>query len=286
MASEGPFGFFESPAPFDANGDGVLNDLDRGRTVADVNRNRMFVLERTGVGFERTSSAIAAFLEAEPRLLPNPFLGPDGRLLMRVPVAFDGRKGLAQGNAVRGRQIFARAGCTLHHTPPTFTSNRTLGLEEGGARDGDRDGIPDAVARSLEQSLFDLMPTPSPTYQERLPRERLPFAGIDTDRRLNFANTPNTFAPGSSLPVSAASGRLLTNPAADTRNVNIPSLRGVWDGAPFLHHGRAASLIEVQGLFNRLGRHGDADYLGEFPRDRFWANSNFLDLVAYLKSIE
>ena len=286
MASEGPFGFFESPAPFDANGDGILNDLDRGRTVADVNRNRMFVLERTGVGFDKTNSAIAAFLEAEPRLLPNPFLGPGGRLQMRVPVAFDGRKGLAQGDAVRGKLIFGRAGCTLHHTPPTFTTNRTLGLTEGGARDGDRDGIPDAVVRSLEQSLFDLMPTPSPTYQERLPRERLPFAGIDTDRRLNFANTPNTFAPGSALPVSAASDRLLTNPLADTRNVNIPSLRGVWDGAPFLHHGRAASLIEVQGLFNQLRRHGDADYLGGFSRDRFWANSNLLDLVAYLKSIE
>ena len=286
MASEGPFGFFESPAPFDANGDGVLNDLDRGRTVADVNRNRMFVLERTGVSFDKTNSAIAAFLEAEPRLLPNPFLGPGGRLMTRVPVAFDGRKGLAQGDAVRGKLIFSRAGCTIHHTPPTFTTNRTLGLEEGGGRDGDRDGIPDAVVRSLEQSLFDLMPTPSPTYQERLPRERLPFAGIDTDRRLNFANTPNTFAPGSSLPVSAASGRLLTNPRADTRNVNIPSLRGVWDGAPFLHHGRAASLIEVQGLFNDLGRHGNADYLGTFSPNRFWTNSNFLDLVAYLNSIE
>jgi YVTN family beta-propeller protein len=286
MASEGPFGFFESPSPFDANGDGVLNDLDRGRTVADVNRNRMFVLERTGVSFEKTNAAIAAFLEAEPRLLPNPFLGPGGRLMTRVPVAFDGRKGLAQGDAVRGKLIFSRAGCAIHHTPPTFTTNRTLGLEEGGGRDGDRDGIPDAVVRSLEQSLFDLMPTPSPTYQERLPRERLPFAGIDTDRRLNFANTPNTFAPGSSLPVSAASGRLLTNPLADTRNVNVPSLRGVWDGAPFLHHGRAASLIEVQGLFNDLGRHGNADYLGTFSPNRFWTNSNFLDLVAYLNSIE
>ena len=286
MAPEGPFGFFESPAPFDANGDGVLNDLDRGRTVADVNRNRMFVLERTGVSFEKTSAAIAAFLEAEPRLLPNPFLGRDGRLLVRVPVAFDGRRGLVQGDAVRGKLIFDRSGCTLHHVPPTFTSNRTLSLDERGARDGDGDGIPDGVVRSMEQSLFDLMPTAVPTYLERLPRERLPFAGIDTDRRLNFANTPNTFAPGSSPPVGGASGRLLMNPLADTRNVNVASLRGVWDSAPFLHHGRAASLVEVQGMFNDIRRHGDADYLGIFDPARYWANPNYLDLAAYLMSIE
>ena len=78
MSPEGPFGFFEAPAPFDANGDGRLNDQDRGRTVADVNRNRMFALERVGVGFEKTSAAIAAFLEAEMRQVPNPFLTTAG----------------------------------------------------------------------------------------------------------------------------------------------------------------------------------------------------------------
>ena len=290
MAPEGPFGFFESPAPFDANGDGVLNDSDRGRTVADVNRNRMFVLERTGVSFEKTSAAIAAFLEAEPRLLPNPFRNPDGSLGTSVPVAYDEGGALVFGDAVNGEHVFQKAGCLEHHVGPTFTSNRVLSLDDNGTRDRDWDGIPDGVVRSFEQSIFDRVGIPFERYQKRLPRERLPFAGVDSDRRLNFANTPNSFTPAdpSLSSRSPFSGRLLTNPAADTRNVNVASLRGVWDAAPFLHHGRAVNLLAVQGLFNDLGRHGDPIFLGTFDPADISAETNqrFRDLVAYLKSIQ
>ena len=290
VAPEGPFGFFESPSPFDANGDGVLNDLDRGRTVADVNRNRMFVLERTGVSFEKTNAAIAAFLEAEPRLLPNPFRNPDGSLNGSVPIAYDEGGAVVSGDAVNGEDVFQKAGCLEHHVPPTFTSNRVLSLDDNGTRDRDWDGVPDGVVRSFEQSVFDRVPIPFERYQKRLPRERLPFAGVDSDRRLNFANTPNNFTPvdPSLSSRSPFSGRLLTNSAADTRNVNVPSLRGVWDAAPFLHHGRAVNLLAVQGLFNDLGRHGDPNFLGAFDPDDISAETNqrFRDLVAYLKSIE
>jgi cytochrome c peroxidase len=306
MAPEGPFGFFEDPAPFDANGDGVINDRDRGRATSDVNRNRMFVLERTGTSFERTSSAIAAFLEVEPRLLPDPFLGPNGELARSVPVAYDPTGNFIFGDAVRGATIFNAAGCPTCHPSPTFSITTPLSRQAGTMQDVNGDGIPDGVVASLEQTEFDRlrMPFPLPAFLSSLPREGLPFTSIDTDRRLNFANTDNKFVPANkmAIPRSSLSGRLLvsgneptcpncgvtpTTPLlANTRNIDVPSLRGTWDGGPFLEHGRATDLLSVQALFNDIGRHGDVNVLGLFDPLRPLTNRNYLDLAAFLKSIE
>lgn len=303
MSPEGPFGFFEVPAPFDANGDGVINDRDRGRTTSDVNRNRMFVLERTGTSFERTSSAIAAFLEVEPRLLPNPFLSKDRRLSREVPVVDDGDD-FVYGDAVHGEQVFNTAGCLNCHPAPVFSKNEPLSLKNGTMVDLNNDGIPDGVVMSLEQTEFDRDPLAWPRFRSELPREGLPFTSIDTDNRLNFANTDNKFVPAAlmTIPRSVLSGRLLvsgdepTCPGcgvtptsqlmANTRNIDIQSLRGVWDGGPFLQHGRATDLLSVQAVFNDIGRHGDLNVLGVFDPRFPLANRNYVDLAAFLKSIE
>jgi len=306
MVPDGPFGFHEDPAPFDANGDGVINDADRGRATADVNRNRMFVLERTGTSFERTSSAIATFLEAEPRLLPNPFRAADGRLSAGVPVIVDSNGDFVYGNAVKGEAIFNSAGCPACHVAPTFSKNFPLRLKDGTMEDVNGDGIPDGVIMSREQTEFDRlrMPYPLPVFRSEIPREGLPFTSIDTDRRLNYANTDNKFfAPSKmSIPRSSLSGRLLVSGneptcpncgvtptsqlIADTRNIDVQSLRGTWDGGPFLEHGQATDLLSVQALFNDAGRHGAVSVLGLFDPLHPLNNRNYLDLAAFLKSIE
>jgi hypothetical protein len=66
----------------------------------------------------------------------------------------------------------------------------------------------------------------------------------------------------------------------------VQSLRGTWDGGPFLEHGRATDLLSVQSLFNDIGRHGDLNVLGSFDPLQPLANRNYLDLAAFLKSIE
>ena len=73
---------------------------------------------------------------------------------------------------------------------------------------------------------------------------------------------------------------------ADTRNINVQSLRGGWDGGPFLEHGRAPDLFSVMTVFNDLQRHGDVGVLGVFDAMRPWSNRNYVDLTAFLKSIE
>jgi cytochrome c peroxidase len=305
MAAEGPFGFFENPAPFDANGDGVISDRDRGRPVSDVNRNRMMVLERTGTSFERTSSAIAAFLEVEPRLLPDPFRTPDGGLSRSVPVTYDSGGEFIYGDAVRGQTVFNSAGCLNCHVPPTFMSNDPLSMKAGRMEDMNGDGIPDGVILSHEQTEFDRIriPYPLPVFRSALPREGLPFTSIDTDRRLHFANTDNKFVSSGrmSMPRSPLSGRFLvsgneptcpdcgasvTPLIANTRNIDVQSLRGTWDGGPFLQHGQATDLFSVQTLFNDIGRHGDLNVLGSFDPVRPFTNRNYVDLAAFLKSIE
>jgi cytochrome c peroxidase len=288
MSPEGPFGFFEIPAPFDANGDGLLNDRDRGRTVADVNRNRMFALERAGVGFEKTSAAIAAFLESEMRQLPNPFLTADKQLSRVVPLGLDGSGGPVVGDAVEGQKIFVTAGCPSCHPAPAFTTNEVLSATNGTMPDADGDNIPDGVTLSIERTLFDRLKGPWDQYRWTLPRERVPFTSIDMDRRLHYANTPNTFTPLVEIPVplSPFSGRLLVGWTSDTRNVNVPSLRGVWELPVMLQHGRAVDPLDVLTTFNNINRHGDRSVLGAFDALRMQVDLKYLHLAAYLKSIE
>lgn len=66
-----------------------------------------------------------------------------------------------------------------------------------------------------------------------------------------------------------------TTPAG--MKVDVPQLRGVYDGAPYLHDGRAASLEDVFSRFNAERLHGKADLLGEAER---------ADLLRYLRELD
>jgi len=57
---------------------------------------------------------------------------------------------------------------------------------------------------------------------------------------------------------------------------DTPSLRGIWDTAPYLHDGRAATLMDVLTTGNPADRHGSTSQLSTEERE---------DLVAYLRSL-
>ncbi|MGI8601765.1 MAG: hypothetical protein ACR2OZ_02065 [Verrucomicrobiales bacterium] len=70
------------------------------------------------------------------------------------------------------------------------------------------------------------------------------------------------------------SGLRLTQPLD---GLDTPSLRGVWDTAPYLHDGSAATLLDVFTTRNPDDRHGVTSTLSTGQR---------LDLIAYLLSID
>jgi YVTN family beta-propeller protein len=74
--------------------------------------------------------------------------------------------------------------------------------------------------------------------------------------------------------LSAASGTRLDEPliALDT-----PTLRGLWDGAPYLHDGRAAAVGDVLQAANPNGMHGDIASLGTTQRNQ---------LISFLRQID
>jgi|GEM_PF-1728007 len=320
----------------DANGDGRRDLRDWGRPQADVNRDAMYVLERAGIGFEYVSAAIAAFLEIEPRILPNPFRN-EGALSRAVPMNLDG-SALRFGNAERGEMLFRQFGCPQCHPAPIFTTNKTFTRYSTIERDrfalADMTGtsILDGVVLSHEESIFGsgaMAEWVDPRFlpaSERLTRvqgsrafpiERSVENAVDPDARVFASSTPNfsTFAYDfpRMIPRSQFSrgtngiGRQLANEpgqmpdhdvgqtGADGRNVNIPSLRNAWEAAPYLHHGRAATIVDVldpEAEFNyrrvsdsgvslrRLpSRHGAMESLRGRTADQ-------LDLAAFIMSIE
>ncbi|GIX47627.1 MAG: hypothetical protein KatS3mg131_1838 [Candidatus Tectimicrobiota bacterium] len=155
----------------DASGNGkpefaVFFRTAGGRKVADANRDAMFIFERTGIGFEATARALAAFLNIEPRLLPNPFLQPDGELAPAVPLI--GHPGRV-GNAVRGAELFdGKAKCAQCHKGALYGNNKVLtpyfdrdGDGKPDPRDLDGDGILDVVIPNIfPKGLASAYPDP------------------------------------------------------------------------------------------------------------------------------
>jgi len=74
--------------------------------------------------------------------------------------------------------------------------------------------------------------------------------------------------------ITAASGKRL---GQTLEGIDTPTLRGIWETAPYLHDGSAASLGEVVGSKNPADLHGQTQGLTDLER---------LDLVSYLLQID
>ena len=334
----------------DANSDGTKDYRDRGRPQADINRDAMYVFERTGIGFEYVSAAIAAFLEVEPRLFPNPFRNPDRSLKANVPMNLNDGK-LVVGNAIEGEKVFDSLACATCHTGTTFTNNATSTRFTSAAlsplvlNDLSDSGVLDGVVLSHEESVFGpgssqdyvdpRLVRPSERRADKLingfqafPLERSLENAIDKDQRVfsakSLAFTTYTYTFPQQLPCSLFSegsrsprrqdqgwcregGRLLANepeflpdPALNTtggdgRNVNVPSLRNTWEMSPYLHHGRASTVLEVLEPTSEFNYRRDPD-TGDVASGPYLNHGRMAelagkpqaqrDLAAYLFSIE
>ncbi len=74
--------------------------------------------------------------------------------------------------------------------------------------------------------------------------------------------------------IKASSGKRLNGPLT---GFDTPTLRGVWDAAPYLHDGSAATLMDVITTANPSNRHGSTSSLTPTQRQQ---------LVAYLQQID
>jgi DNA-binding beta-propeller fold protein YncE len=74
--------------------------------------------------------------------------------------------------------------------------------------------------------------------------------------------------------IKASSGKRL---GAALTGIDTPTLKGLWDTAPYLHDGSAATLLDVLTTANPANRHGTTTSLTALQRDQ---------LVAYLRQID
>ncbi len=260
----------------DTDGDGVLEVLDQGFALAFLYRNNCLMQERCGVGTDYVNAAFGAFLEVEPRLLANPFLDSEGRFSTRVRIGYDAGGVPVFGDARAGEQVFRARECAACHAPPTFTNNQLMTLYSFDSllalEDMDGDGIPDGVVPSLEfdiDFIYDSTTTENESLLFSVPIERGSTNAGDTDLRLFTTVLDRTDAR------SPLSNRQFINNTADARNVRVKPLRGIWDTAPYLHHGRAATLLDVLTTF-ATERHRMAGL----------SLSEARNLAAFLQSIE
>lgn len=152
----------------DANNDGKRDKADIGRPQVDINRDAMLVFERAGIGASYIGAALTAFMEAEPRLLPNPFKSTGKNTNQYIPIRISNQ--IVTGDAKKGEKLFNELKCTVCHPSPLYTNNRTFtrynniktGMEsilkpnraDMVMRDIDNDGILDGVVISFEDSSF------------------------------------------------------------------------------------------------------------------------------------
>ena len=67
-----------------------------------------------------------------------------------------------------------------------------------------------------------------------------------------------------------------TESAPEQRAFDTPHLNNIYDSAPYLHNGAAATLEEIWTRFDQLSLHGETDDL---------TRQQFNDLIAFLKSL-
>ncbi len=167
----------------DANNDGKRDKADIGRPQVDINRDAMLVFERAGIGASYIGAALTAFMESEPRLLPNPFKLNGHIAEQHVPIRISNQ--IVTGNAKQGEKLFGELKCTICHPSPLFTNNRTFtrfnniknGMEsildtnrgDMVMRDIDKDGILDGVVLSFEDSSFGPGSAKTPAETRLLP---------------------------------------------------------------------------------------------------------------------
>lgn len=161
-----------------------------------------------------------------------------------------------------------------HRTPPAMLAG-VRGSAEVAVRAGLRHiqfaVRPEADAQAIDSYLRSLQPYPSP---ERV-NGRLTAAAKRGEKLFQQAGCGKCHS--GPLYTNLQSYDVGTATAGDPdRPLDTPTLVEVWRTAPYLSDGRAATLAEVVGGFNRGDRHGQTSKLTAAQR---------ADLVAYLRTL-
>jgi YVTN family beta-propeller protein len=163
----------------------------------------------------------------------------------------------------------------------------TIGADEcgptvSGAMRGPTLSESDLAALTAFVTELPLMPNPYRGPQGEISaaaeRGKLIF---EEDERCTQCHTPGRFSNGERRDVGLGRGRPedLKLPNGDTiraTEFDVPHLFGVWDSAPYLHDGRAKTLLEIFQKHNPTDNHAETSDLSE---------AQLLDLVEYLKTL-
>ncbi|HSP97061.1 MAG TPA: hypothetical protein VL049_07430, partial [Candidatus Dormibacteraeota bacterium] len=252
----------------DQNGDGITPDSDPNvRNFGPANTGRASQQED-----------ITAFL----------------RLGIRAPIA----PPTGAGDPARGRTIFgsaapAGANCVVCHGGGKWSTSRiTYDPAAVNPIPGTDTGVVNAPppagvflngfnSAAGAGRVCEVPPPPGASERLRIVRQVGTFAAANpVELRANAISPLNTVAPA--LTVAAAFG---------AEGFNPPSLLGVFDGAPYFHHGAAQTLEEAFGVGTdpaflpaaqahwRAGSGGAANLLDSDP-------SAVTDLIAFLRTID
>ncbi len=138
----------------------------------------------------------------------------------------------------------------------------------------------EALARFVHET--PLLPNPYRGPDGRLSQAALRGKKIFEERAgCAECHTPGRFTSGERVSVGLGRGRPgdLVLPNGETiaaDEFDVPQLLGVWDSPPYLHDGRARTLMEIFTRFNPEDEHGSTSDLSE---------AELRDLVEYLKSL-
>jgi DNA-binding beta-propeller fold protein YncE len=253
------------------------------------------------------AALIDFYSSAELRLPPNPHA--QLRATSRIDPATSAR-------LEAGEQLFARAGCAGCHPPLDPRHPFTNGLDQGGGADWNA-RFADAYAD--DPRVLAALPGGLPEVFESSIRTRFPASDINVHLDPIDFFTPFCFTDSNCLsfedPLAAGIGALeetrrldlllrfqLADPdrgfiPGNVRGqvkMNVPSLRGAWTQANFLHHGLARSLREALLAPGHAALAADetgfaVDAAGRF--DSHGATRDLTprevdDLVLYVNSIE
>lgn len=217
---------------------------------------------------------------------------------------------------VAGQYLFNNAGLTRLHRftcaschPDGSTDGLTwsfVHVRDGVARRNSRDlraeiaktppyrwsGVEATLPEFLVSEVTGLLGGPKPTAEQsqalvdaisafRLPPNpyRAADGGLTAEARRGqalFAGKANCVSCHAGPQAGGTGVRAWVGTTAPGQKLDVPHLEGVYDSAPYLHDGRAATLEEVFMRFNEQQRHGAAHLLTEVER---------ADLMRYLREL-
>lgn len=242
---------FDETADFELNTRGVSGGTgairnDGGPIVSDAGPPfSAVVVEDGSTENHQALNGSLTFLARNTAVCTNANTCPDWDLIdayirsVRSPRA----PASAADQVARGRLLFEDAGCTKCHAGPKWTVSRTFYVPETFSGD-----LPSRLFETNRAASIAMDPSQLAGLPQDVNLDATLIAGDDSDggapalkrQACNIRNV-GTFGAAGGAEEVRANGQ----PAQGRNGFNPPSLLGLSVGAPYLHHGAAASLEDL-----------------------------------------